>query len=159
MHLRLPFNLNRSDFQLYTKSVQVKIPVPFKSAAIYNPRKTPHKKAVMAFIVNIIGAGNLGKTIGCLMHKNALVEIGSICNTSKESALSAIRFIGAGKYCANITELPPADMTFITTPDRMISEVCQTFSHNQQIKKESLVVHCSGVLTTNELMSAKNLRP
>lgn len=111
----------------------------------------------MTFIVNIIGAGNLGKTIGFLLHNSALVEIGSICNTSKESALSAIGFIGAGKYCAKITELPPADLTLISTPDRLISEVCQTFSKNKQMKKGSLVVHCSGVMTTEALISAKKV--
>ena len=109
----------------------------------------------MTLLVNIIGAGHLGKTIGHLLVKNQLVKIGSICNRSEASSINAIKFIGQGKYCATIGELQPADITFITTPDDQISITCEEFSKNPFIKRGSVVLHCSGSLTSDALISAK----
>ncbi len=110
----------------------------------------------MTIVANIIGAGNLGKTIGYLLYQSNMVKIGSVCNTSKESSLNAIKFIGDGTYCEKISELQPADITFITTPDKYIHSACKELSKNKYLKKESIVLHCSGALTTDELISIKN---
>lgn len=109
----------------------------------------------MNFLVNIIGAGHLGKTIGHLLVKHQLVRIGAICNRTEISSTNAIKFIGQGKYCLNISELPPADITFITTPDDLISATCEELSKNLFIKKGSVVIHCSGSLTSDALISIK----
>ena len=110
----------------------------------------------MALTTNIIGAGKLGKTIGHLLAKNKIVQIEAICNTTKASSLSAIEFIGKGVYCPTINALPAADLTFITTPDDLISSVCRALSTANSLKPESIVVHCSGALTSDELIAAKN---
>lgn len=109
----------------------------------------------MTLLVNIIGAGHLGKTIGHLLVKRQLVKIGSICNRSETSSINAIKFIGQGKYCPTIGELQPADITFITTPDDLISITCEELSKNQFIKRGSVVLHCSGSLTSDALISVK----
>lgn len=109
----------------------------------------------MTLLVNIIGAGHLGKTIGHLLVKHHLVRIGAICNRSEISVTEAIKFIGQGKYCPSITELPPADITFITTPDDLISTTCEVLSKNPLIKIGSIVLHCSGSLTSDALISIK----
>lgn len=109
----------------------------------------------MPFTVNIIGAGHLGKTIGYLLVKKQLVSIQSICNRSQQSTLQAIQFIGQGKYCPSIRELPAADITFITTPDDKIALTCEALSHNPSIKKASIIVHCSGSLTSDALETIK----
>ncbi|CEG59209.1 Rossmann-like and DUF2520 domain-containing protein [Legionella fallonii] len=109
----------------------------------------------MTLLVNIIGAGHLGKTIGHLLVKNKLVKIGSICNRSETSSINAIKFIGQGKYCPTINELPHADITFITTPDDLISVTCEELSKNKFIKKGSVVLHCSGSITSDALISVK----
>ncbi len=109
----------------------------------------------MALVVNIIGAGNLGKTIGHLLVKHQLVKIGAICNRSEKSSLNAIKFIGQGKYCPLIEELAPADITFITTPDDLISGICEKLSENRFIKKASIVLHCSGSISSEALLSMK----
>lgn len=105
--------------------------------------------------INIIGAGQLGKTIGHLLFKHQVVKIGAICNRSEASAISAIKFIGQGNYCPTIGELLPADITFITTPDDLIAVTCEELSKNQFIKKGSIVLHCSGSLTSDALISIK----
>jgi len=109
----------------------------------------------MTFLVNIIGAGHVGKTIGHLLAKHAQFSIGGICNQSEASAISAIQFIGQGVYCPTIVDLPPADITFITTPDSLISTTCEALSKNKLIKKDSLVLHCSGGLSSDALISVK----
>lgn len=106
--------------------------------------------------VNFIGAGKLGKTIAHLLFINHLVKIQGICNTSKESALSAIKFIGDGTAYSDITELPPADITFITTPDELIAETCSALCKSKFLKPQSIIVHCSGALSSVILQSVKS---
>ena len=109
----------------------------------------------MAFLINIIGAGNVGKTIGYLLFNHRLVTIGAVCNTSEESSECAIQFIGSGASCLSIAELPPADITLITTPDDLIIKTCEALSYNKFIKTGSIVLHCSGSLTSDALLSIK----
>ncbi len=107
----------------------------------------------MALLVNIIGAGHLGQTIGHLLVKHQLVLIGGVCNTSAIKTTNAIKFIGEGSYCPSINELPAADLTFITTPDDLISTLCEALSKNKSLKPGSTVLHCN--LTSDTLLSVK----
>lgn len=108
----------------------------------------------MTLLVNIIGAGHLGKTIGHLLaRQQPLVKIGAICNTSKVNTKTAIKFIGGGSYCPSINELPSANITIIATPDDLITKTCIELSKNPLLKYESIVMHCSGSLTSDALSS------
>lgn len=109
----------------------------------------------MTLLVNIIGAGRLGKTIGHLLVRSQLVKIGAICNRSRASSVTAIKFIGQGKYFPRISDLPPADITLITTPDALISTACEELGRNPNIKTGSIVLHCSGSLTSDVLVSIR----
>ncbi|MFA5959453.1 MAG: DUF2520 domain-containing protein [Tatlockia sp.] len=109
----------------------------------------------MTLSVNIIGAGNLGKSIGRLLVTKGLISPGAICNTSLNSTVSAIAFIGGGNVCASISELPPAQLTFITTPDDYIEASANLLSNNASILEGSLIVHCGGSLTSDVLLAMK----
>jgi predicted short-subunit dehydrogenase-like oxidoreductase (DUF2520 family) len=109
----------------------------------------------MALLVNIIGAGHLGKTLGYLLVKHQLVTMGAICNRSKISTINAAKFIGQGKYCPTIDKLPPADITFITTPDELISVTCEELSKNKFLQHDSVILHCSGSLNSDALIAIK----
>ncbi len=52
---------------------------------------------ILKSIINIIGAGNLGKTIGKLIFTNDVGFIQGICNTSTKSGSEAASFIGQGE--------------------------------------------------------------
>lgn len=106
-------------------------------------------------IANIIGAGNLGKTLGFLFRQKEIFKIGGVLNTTYDSALSAVHFIGDGTACVSMVDLPPADFTFITTPDDCIQTLCEALSRQTLLKKKSMIVHCSGVLASDILSSAK----
>ncbi|MDP3559354.1 MAG: DUF2520 domain-containing protein [Legionellaceae bacterium] len=111
----------------------------------------------MDLSVNIIGTGNLGKTIGKLIIKNSVARIQGIFNRSQNSSKNAIQFIGSGTLYSDITSLPNADITFITTPDDTLEEVCLQFSHNKNIKPGAIIVHCSGALSSDVLEPMKHL--
>ena len=88
----------------------------------------------MKSTVNIIGAGNLGKTIGKLIFTHDVGFIQEICNTSTKIGIEAASFIGQGDV-KTISELLPADITFITTPDDQIECCCQELSRSAKLKK------------------------
>ena len=111
----------------------------------------------MTCLVNIIGAGHLGQTIGYLLNQTSAFKLGGIYTRSEVSGLDAINFMGGGFYCADILSLPAADVTFITTPDNAIRSACERLSSNPQLKLNSLVLHGSGALTSDELNAVKEL--
>ncbi|MBA4696687.1 MAG: DUF2520 domain-containing protein [Legionella sp.] len=109
----------------------------------------------MKLLLNIIGAGHLGKTIGYLLVKHQLVNIGFIVNRSAASTSEAIKFFGEGNYCPTVEQLPAADITLITTSDDLILGMSEKLSNSQFLKKGSIVLHCSGSLTSDALIAIK----
>lgn len=109
----------------------------------------------MSLIVNLIGAGRLGKTIGRLIVVSKTARIGGICNASLTSSQEAVEFIKDGSAYINIQELPAADVTFITTPDDLIKEVSINLTENPYLQKGSVVLHCSGSLPSSVLDSLR----
>lgn len=105
--------------------------------------------------INIIGAGRLGQTLGYLWTKYQIAEVQSILNTSEKSTLEAIEFIKRGRYCARITDLPPADVTLISSSDDQICLIAEALAAHGNIKANSLILHCSGVLNSDELSILK----
>ena len=104
-------------------------------------------------LINIIGAGQVGKTIARLIVIHHVGTIQGVCNTTTKSANNAIQFIGEGKSFEDITILPSADITIITTPDDFIEPCCQQLSCSKNLKKDSIVFHCSGSLSSEILYS------
>ncbi len=105
--------------------------------------------------INIIGAGKLGKSIAKLIVKNQAGSIQGICNSSLHSSQEAVSFIGAGMPFHEIDDLPSADITFITVPDDKIKDICDKLSHAKNFPSSSVVVHCSGLLTSDILNAAR----
>ncbi|MFY7698191.1 MAG: Rossmann-like and DUF2520 domain-containing protein [Legionella sp.] len=105
--------------------------------------------------VNIIGAGALGKNLAFALQKKSIAEIGSICNQSIVSACQAVNAIGFGTPVPTLTDLSPADITFITCSDDNISIVADLLAETNIISIDSYVIHCSGVLDTQVLQSLK----
>ena len=108
---------------------------------------------MMKPLINIIGAGQVGKTIARLIVIHQAGTIQGVCNTTSKSANNAIQFIGEGKPFAAIKSLPSSDITIITTPDDLIEPCCQQLSHSKNLKRDSIVFHCSGSLSSEILYS------
>ncbi|MEO8402249.1 MAG: DUF2520 domain-containing protein [Gammaproteobacteria bacterium] len=108
--------------------------------------------------VNFIGCGRLGRTIAKLFHINHIAEIKGVINSTLESSLDAVAFIGHGTAVKTLSELPTVDVTFITTSDDRIEEICQQLVSLNLLKPSSIVVHCSGALSSDILLAAKTAK-
>lgn len=110
---------------------------------------------VMATRINIIGTGRLGKVLGRAIAQTNDYCVSGIFNRDETRLKEASAFIGQGKLALSIDMLPKADITFITTNDTAIESQAIQLSHSNSLKKESIVVHCSGVLNANILDAVK----
>ncbi len=106
---------------------------------------------------NIIGAGRLGKTLAHLLQKKGLIKVNGVYNQSPKSAFAAIDFIEQGICFNKLKDLPAADLTLITVPDYCIQSICESLAAHEVLKVNSIVLHCSGVLSSDVLSAAKSL--
>lgn len=106
-------------------------------------------------LVNIIGAGNLGKTLGCLLVRHNLVKIGGIYNRTLENSVIAREFIGDGVCFNKIASMPAATVTIIATPDDKICEISMEICRYGNINPGNIFLHCSGVLTSDVIAAVK----
>ncbi|MDI9818043.1 MULTISPECIES: Rossmann-like and DUF2520 domain-containing protein [unclassified Legionella] len=104
---------------------------------------------------NVIGAGRLGKNLALAIAGRQLANLIAICNKSLTSAVNAVSAIGSGTAVAQLNALPPTDLTFITPPDDLISPIVRQLAEGKTIRPGSIVVHCSGVLSSEELQPLK----
>ena len=105
---------------------------------------------------NLIGAGKLGKNIAHSLVTKNLITLQSICNRSLESAKKACQEIGAGNYVAHFEQLPKADLIWICSSDDSIQLIVEQLLNYALIKKDSIVIHCSGALSSDILSPLKS---
>lgn len=105
--------------------------------------------------LNIIGCGNVGKTLGRLWSQEKVFSIGDILNRSEESGASAAHFIGAGRAVVGVETMSPAEVFLISTPDDHIIESCRALAASGLLRAGDVVFHCSGALPAADLISAK----
>jgi len=111
----------------------------------------------MSSTINCIGCGKVGKTLLKLMRDQHLVDILGIVNRDEKSAQEAIQFIGQGTAYKTFKELPAADITLIASSDSAIQSICEAMVDQKILKPQSIVLHCSGALSSQVLVSAKKL--
>ncbi len=105
--------------------------------------------------INIIGAGKLGTHVTFVLKHQKNVFIQAVCNQTLESAQRAVQKIGVGQAVADIEHLPPADLTLITVPDDQVVIIADRLALSKQLKVNSVIMHCSGVLSADVLNAAK----
>ena len=106
--------------------------------------------------VAIIGAGRVGSSVGFLL-KRAGYRITHVAARTEESARKAAAFIGTGQPTSDVVRSAiNAELVFITTPDRIIQEVCEKISAARSFKSQALVIHMSGAHSLDLLDSAKD---
>jgi predicted short-subunit dehydrogenase-like oxidoreductase (DUF2520 family) len=101
--------------------------------------------------LNIIGCGNVGRTLGKLWTGQGSPFIAGILNTSLDSSREAIEFIGAGTALTSINEIPAADFYLICTPDDAIEALAHELAHLTRVRKGDVVFHASGALSSKIL--------
>ncbi len=104
--------------------------------------------------VAIIGAGRVGSSVGFLL-KRAGYHVTAVVSRTMASAEQAAAFIGEGKPGVDPVQAGEADLVFITTPDRVIKEVCDTIATAAGFRRETIVLHMSGAHSLDLLDAAK----
>lgn len=105
----------------------------------------------MTITTNIIGAGRLGKTIGRLLVLKTNATILGVCNRSQKSADEAVAFVGQGRACESIRELPATDLILISTADEQIRECVTELIDSPQLRSGTVVAHCGGAISSEIL--------
>ncbi len=105
--------------------------------------------------VAIIGAGRVGSSVGFLLSR-AGYAVKAVTGRSVESAKKASVYIGSGEPATDIARAAAqGDIVFITTPDRVIREACDSISAAGGFRPGSLVIHMSGAHSLALLDSAR----
>lgn len=104
--------------------------------------------------IAIIGAGNVGITLGASLKKRGYNVAGVISRTP-ESAKRGAEIIGTEGYTELFPLLQEANIVFITTPDRVIAQVCSKIVEAGGIKEGDLVIHTSGSHSSDILTPAR----
>jgi predicted short-subunit dehydrogenase-like oxidoreductase (DUF2520 family) len=102
-------------------------------------------------ILNIIGCGKVGQTLGFLLHTHGVFSIQDVVSSSLESASLATAFVGAGNPCKSIEDMRVADVVLIATPDSVVADVVGRISSAHLVRSAGIVFHCSGALSSEAL--------
>lgn len=103
--------------------------------------------------LNVVGAGRLGKSMGRLFAMQG-VTIAGVLNRRAEQAELAIAFIGQGRACTNIAELPTAPLHLLAVPDDKLLEVTAALLNAALLQPGDILFHCSGSKSSLELRLA-----
>ncbi len=106
---------------------------------------------------NIIGAGRLGKALALALVNSGQAKLKAVCNANFSKAKLAVERLGCGIAVPMLADLPAADLTFITAPDDKIHQLAKLLAEEKIIAPQSIVVHCSGVLSSTALNPLKVL--
>jgi predicted short-subunit dehydrogenase-like oxidoreductase (DUF2520 family) len=107
--------------------------------------------------LNIIGAGNVGKTLGRLWTLKQTFVCQDVLNRSIGSSQCAVSFIGAGHAIDSYANLRPADVWMIAAPDDQIMQCAEQLARAGSLSAGSVVFHCSGALLSSELQATQQL--
>jgi predicted short-subunit dehydrogenase-like oxidoreductase (DUF2520 family) len=104
----------------------------------------------------IVGCGKVGTAMANLLSRSGYL-ISGVVTSRLETARKSAEATGAGRYSDCPWELTPeADVVFITTPDDRIAAVCGEIAENNGFQGESVVLHCSGALSSRILGPARD---
>ncbi len=105
--------------------------------------------------INFLGCGNVGKPLGRLWSVNKTFKIGDVLTRSANSAALSVKFIGQGRAIEKLSDLQPADVFIIATPDNSIAKLSDQLAESGFLKPGNIVFHCSGGLPSSILAKAK----
>lgn len=106
--------------------------------------------------VAIVGCGTVGTAIGKLLGE-AGYPISGVATSNLQTARRAAEVTGSERFSDCPWELTRgADVVFITTPDDLIQATCKHISEHRGFEKDTVVLHCSGAMSSDILSSARS---
>lgn len=106
----------------------------------------------MALTLNLVGAGHVGKVLGRLLAANGACVVQDVLTRSPASARAAVDFIDAGRACADLAQLRPADIWLLAVNDDQITSMAAALAQAHDVKG-AIVFHCSGAKASSELQA------
>jgi len=100
--------------------------------------------------LNLVGAGHVGKVLGRLLSAGGACVVQDVLTRSPDSARAAVDFIGAGRACADLAALRPADLWLLAVNDDQIVPAAAALAQAHDVKG-AVVFHCSGAKASGEL--------
>jgi predicted short-subunit dehydrogenase-like oxidoreductase (DUF2520 family) len=127
------------------------------AVAVNNRMVVPQEQRPLPGPVGFIGAGRVGTALAALLHARGVRVVavsGRTLDDSRRMALSAgLSSRVASDRAGTITS---ADLVFLTVPDDAIGPLCDDIAHEEGWREGQGVVHCSGVLPSDVLRSARD---
>lgn len=106
-------------------------------------------------VLNLVGAGHVGRVLGRLLAEYGGFRIGQVLTRSHASAQQAVDFIGAGQPVARYDQLQPAAVHVLAVGDDQIGAACAALAGAVPLAG-SIVFHCSGALASGALQAARD---
>ena len=95
--------------------------------------------------LNLIGPGKLGQTLARLWVAGGHLRLVGVLGRDIARVQAAVTLIGAQPRAATqVTQLPPARITLIATPDDALADVAQDLLAGGRMRAGDIVLHCSG---------------
>lgn len=104
---------------------------------------------------NLIGPGRVGLALAHALIHTGQYTLNAVYHPTMPRAQKATTLLGQGTPYDALHALPHADITFITTQDQHIELIAHALDNANHLKPKSLVVHMSGILSSNILMPLK----
>ncbi|MFK3739341.1 Rossmann-like and DUF2520 domain-containing protein [Massilia sp. TN1-12] len=104
----------------------------------------------MAALLNIVGAGHVGRALGRLFAARAVFAVQDVLTRSMDSARAATAFIGAGQAVGAVGALRPAAVWMLAVSDDRIGDVAALLAASVPMRG-AVVFHCSGAKASGEL--------
>jgi len=105
--------------------------------------------------IAIIGAGKVGTAIGVLAHR-AKLRVVAVAGRRRESAQAAAEAIGPDvRVCTPKEAAAAGGLVLLTVHDEAIEGLCDELARCGAFAAGSVVAHCSGVLGSEILASAR----
>jgi len=104
-------------------------------------------------LLNIIGAGHVGRVFGRLFAHSGGLSVQDVLTRSYASAAHAVQFMQAGRAIGAMAELRRADIWMLAVGDDQIAPVCAQLAATGLLPG-ALVFHCSGAKSSAALKSA-----
>ncbi|CAN7655900.1 Rossmann-like and DUF2520 domain-containing protein [Massilia sp. LjRoot122] len=109
----------------------------------------------MAPTLNLVGAGHVGRALGRRFATTGAFAIQDVLTRSEAGARDAVVFIGAGRACAGMAQLRPAQVWMLAVGDDAIAPACAALAQAQPLEG-AVVFHCSGAKASGELAAARD---
>ena len=107
----------------------------------------------MAPVLNIIGAGKVGRVLGRLFAASGSFAVQDVLTRSQDSAFDAVRFMGAGQAVDGIARMGRADAWMLAVSDDQIETACAQLAAVPGLAG-AVVFHCSGAKSSSALEAA-----